>query len=53
LVVKPVKFEVNAGFPCINATTRGNAMVWGYDGKDRMIGLVPATEAPVGLFVAT
>jgi signal transduction histidine kinase len=38
--------------PYINAATRGNAVVTGYDGKDRMIGFVPATEAPVGLFVS-
>ena len=38
--------------PYINATTRGNAVVTGYDGKDRMIGFVPATEAPVRLFVS-
>ncbi len=38
--------------PYINAATRGNAVVAGYDGKDRMIGFVPATEAPVGLFVS-
>jgi signal transduction histidine kinase len=38
--------------PYINAAQRGNAVVTGYDGKDRMIGFVPATEAPVGLFVS-
>jgi signal transduction histidine kinase len=38
--------------PYINAARRGNAVVTGYDGKDRMIGFVPATEAPVGLFVS-
>jgi signal transduction histidine kinase/FixJ family two-component response regulator len=38
--------------PFINAATRGNAVVAGYDGKARMIGFVPATEAPVGLFVS-
>jgi signal transduction histidine kinase/CheY-like chemotaxis protein len=38
--------------PYINAATRGNAVVKGYDGKDRMIGFVPATEAPVRLFVS-
>ena len=38
--------------PYINATARGNAVVAGYDGKDRMIGFVPATEQPVGLFVS-
>ena len=52
-MVKRVKFEVNAGYPCINAATRGNAVVTDYDSKDRMIGFVPATEAPVGPFVAT
>jgi signal transduction histidine kinase/CheY-like chemotaxis protein len=38
--------------PFINAATRGNGVVTGYDGKDRMIGFVPSTEAPVGLFVS-
>jgi signal transduction histidine kinase/ActR/RegA family two-component response regulator len=38
--------------PYIKAATRGNAVVTGYDGKDRMVGFVPATEAPVGLFVS-
>jgi two-component system, sensor histidine kinase len=38
--------------PYINATTRGNAVVTGYDGRDRMIGFVPAIEAPVKLFVS-
>jgi signal transduction histidine kinase len=38
--------------PYINAATRGNAVVTGYDGRDRMIGFVPASEAPVGLFVS-
>jgi Protein of unknown function (DUF1614)/HAMP domain len=38
--------------PYINATTRGDAVVAGYDGKNRMIGFVPATEASVGLFVS-
>jgi signal transduction histidine kinase len=38
--------------PYINAATRGNAVVAGYDGKSRMIGFVPATEAPVRLFVS-
>ena len=38
--------------PYINAATRGNAVVAGYDGKDRMIGFVPATEAPIRLFVS-
>ncbi len=52
-MVKRVKFEVNAGYPCINAATRGNAVAMDYDSKDRTIGFVPATEAPVGPFVAT
>lgn len=38
--------------PYINATRRGNAVVTGYDGKERMVGFVPATEAPVRLFVS-
>jgi hypothetical protein len=45
LVVKRVKFEVNAGYPCINAATRGNAVATDYDGKDRTIGFVPSRGA--------
>jgi hypothetical protein len=49
LVVKRLKFEVNAGYPCIDATTRGNAVVTGYDGTDRMIGFVPEPMRDLGL----
>ena len=38
--------------PYINAAKRGNAVVIGYDGKERLIGFVPATERPVGMFVS-
>jgi signal transduction histidine kinase/CheY-like chemotaxis protein len=38
--------------PYINAAKRGNAVVMGYDGKERLIGFVPATERPVGMFVS-
>ena len=38
--------------PYINAAKRGNALVMGYDGKEQLIGFVPATERPVGMFVS-
>ncbi len=38
--------------PYINADHRGNAVVMGYDGLERLIGFVPATEKPVSLFVS-
>ena len=38
--------------PYVNAPHRGNAVVMGYDGLERLIGFVPATEKPVGLFVS-
>jgi len=38
--------------PFVNAARRGNAVVMGYDGKERLIGFVPATERPVGMFVS-
>ena len=38
--------------PYINAERRGTAVVMGYDGKERLIGFVPATEKPVGMFVS-
>ena len=38
--------------PYIAAPTRGNAVVMGYDGKERMIGFVPVGDGPVGLFVS-
>jgi signal transduction histidine kinase len=38
--------------PYVNAQTRGNAVVMGYDGKERMIGYVPAGDGPLGLFVS-
>ncbi len=38
--------------PYMNAATRGNAVVMGYDGKERMIGFVPVGDGPVGLFVS-
>ncbi len=36
----------------VNVPHRGNAVVTGFDGKERLIGFVPATEQPVGLFVS-
>jgi signal transduction histidine kinase/CheY-like chemotaxis protein len=38
--------------PFINANHRGTAVVMGYDGKERLIGYVPATEKPVSMFVS-
>jgi signal transduction histidine kinase/CheY-like chemotaxis protein len=38
--------------PYIHAPTRGNAVVMGYDGKERLIGFVPVGDGPVGLFVS-
>jgi signal transduction histidine kinase/CheY-like chemotaxis protein len=38
--------------PYINAQHRGNAVVMGYDGMERLIGFVPATEKPVHMFVS-
>lgn len=38
--------------PFVNAQTRGNAVVMGYDGKERLIGYVPATDGAVGMFVS-
>ena len=38
--------------PYINSAHRGNAVVMGYDGMERLIGFVPATEKPVGMFVS-
>ncbi len=38
--------------PYMNATTRGNAVVMGYDGKERLIGFVPVGDGPVGMFVS-
>ncbi len=36
----------------VNAAQRGNAVVSGYDGRERLIGFVPATEPQLGLFVS-
>ncbi len=38
--------------PLINAPVRGNAVVMGYDGKERIIGYVPIGDGAVGLFVS-
>ncbi len=38
--------------PYISAPARGNAVVMGYDGKERMIGFVPPADGAVGLFVS-
>jgi signal transduction histidine kinase/CheY-like chemotaxis protein len=38
--------------PLMNASQRGNAVVMGYDGKERLIGFIPAGDGPVGLFVS-
>jgi signal transduction histidine kinase/CheY-like chemotaxis protein len=38
--------------PYINAAHRGNTILRGPDGQDRLIGFVPASEKPVGLFVS-
>ncbi|MGH7156049.1 MAG: HAMP domain-containing protein, partial [Acetobacteraceae bacterium] len=36
----------------INAPHRGSVVVTGFDGKPRLVGFVPASEAPLGLFVS-
>ena len=38
--------------PFVSAQHAGTAVVTGYDGMGRLIGFVPPTEAPVGLFVS-
>ncbi len=38
--------------PYMNAPHRGNAVVMGYDGRERLIGFVPAGDGPAGLFVS-
>jgi signal transduction histidine kinase len=38
--------------PYISALGRGNAVVLGLDGKERMIGFVPPADGSVGLFVS-
>ena len=38
--------------PFVSAPQRGNAIVMGYDGKERLIGYVPVGDGPVGLFVS-
>jgi signal transduction histidine kinase/CheY-like chemotaxis protein len=45
---KPLSADI---LPFINATWRGNAIIRGDDGKERLLGFVPATEAPAHLFV--
>jgi hypothetical protein len=38
--------------PFMTASQRGTGVVMGYDGKERLIGFVPPTEGPVGMFVS-
>ena len=36
----------------VNAPQRGNTVVMGYDGKERLVGYIPVGDGPVGLFVS-
>ncbi|MCW3475757.1 hybrid sensor histidine kinase/response regulator [Limobrevibacterium gyesilva] len=38
--------------PLFSAPRRGNAVVMGYDGKERLVGFVPASDGPVHMFVS-
>ena len=48
-VGKPIPALVR---PLVTAEHRGNAVVKGNDGKERLVGFVPLAEAPIGLFVS-